>query len=536
MTTPPPTSPARPRPRARGRRTALPAQPAPLAHFARLLLLAAALWSSGCAVPRPVVPVVATRQGLLAGAQLRDWIEFRGVRYAAPPVGPLRWRPPAAAPPWEGVRNARANGAACSQPAALARGPTAEDCLWLNVFTPRLGSASRLPVMVWLHGGAFRSGSCTDPVTDGGPLAAQGVVVVTVQYRLGLLGFFAHPELGRGRADPDAEPCNFGLLDQIAALQWVRDNIAGFGGDPANVTLWGQGAGATCALHLLCSEPAQGLFHRAILQSPHAFHEPMSRPVAFALAQRVLADAGLATGKVTAEDLRALPAERLGAVDLPAAAGTAFGPIVDGVVVRRAPHEVFAAGEQAALPLLLGSTDFEGSVLAAMGTDPQAVLDAYGASLPQLRVLYPEAADDRELAARAFGDATFTAGVRWLAARHAERAGAWLYQFRYVPPPLRAAQPGAAHGALVPFAFRTVAQAEGQAAGPTERWLAEIVGQYWTSFAATGTPSARGVEPWPRYTAANDVTLLLDERVTAVRAHLRQRLDLHTAVQLDPGR
>ncbi|RYY84680.1 MAG: carboxylesterase/lipase family protein, partial [Comamonadaceae bacterium] len=273
------------------------------------------------AAPAWAQAVVATDAGDVRGFEADGLTSFKGLRYAAPPVDEGRWRAPRPLAPWTGTVPAQAPGASCIQKAALSIDtgggdprPISEDCLFLNVWTPRTGTAARLPVMVWIHGGALVFGAGGLPVYDGAPLARQGVVVVTLNYRLGALGFFAHPALGEGQA---RAPANFGLLDQVAALQWVQRNIAAFGGDPANVTVFGQSAGAESVLALMTSPLARGLFAKGIAQSPYGIPSHPRRK-AEAVAIRVgeaLAVRGGATA--SAADLRAVPADAFATLDGP---------------------------------------------------------------------------------------------------------------------------------------------------------------------------------------------------------------------------
>jgi para-nitrobenzyl esterase len=234
------------------------------------------LSESSAATGKPARPEVKTKQGRVLGSLVDGGFVFRGLPYAAPPVGPNRWRAPAAPPSWNGVRDASRFGPSCPQAPMgwnnVDAERASEDCLSLNIWTPRLGEhdgEAGLPVMVWLHGGGFAGGSGGNNFSDGTKLMHHGVIVVTINYRVGILGFLAHPDLARETADGSTG--NYGLMDQVAAFRWVQDNIGRFGGDPANVTVFGQSAGAIAASWLITSDSARGLFHRVILQSGSAF-------------------------------------------------------------------------------------------------------------------------------------------------------------------------------------------------------------------------------------------------------------------------
>ncbi|MGY3466752.1 carboxylesterase type B [Bradyrhizobium sp. LM6.11] len=301
--------------------------------------------------------VVSTQAGSVRGGP-RDAsgvLAFKGIPYAAPPVGPLRWCAPQPPSPWDGVRDALAFGAGCLS--ALENdqrpGPRDEDCLYLNVWTAAKHADEKRPVMVWIHGGGFQFGSSANPATDGGALAAKGVVVVSFNYRLGIFGFYAHPDL-----DTEAPSGNYGLQDQLMALRWVKANIAGFGGDPDNVTLFGESAGAMAVGILMASPLAHGLFHKAIGQSGafwdgkhgplQGFEEARARGLAFARQQ--------GNGSIAA--LRSMPADRLNAAApwsfRTSPVVTAFSPSIDHHVVPDVPARRFLRGEQMHIPLLAG--------------------------------------------------------------------------------------------------------------------------------------------------------------------------------------
>ena len=323
-------------------------------------------------------PIVQVSNGALQGTMDHDVLVFRGIPYAVPPVGANRWRPPAAAADWSGVRDASAFGDACIQPPGMSAenggdpGPLSEDCLYLNVWTPTVSPGRPLPVVVWIHGGAYVFGGGSVEGYSGVPYARDGVVFVTLNYRLGALGFFAHPAL-------NGEPgtvANFGLMDQIAALHWVQKNIAAFGGDPGNVTIMGQSAGARSVVALYTSPLASGLFQKGVAMSAYVLPEA-GREKAESVAANIATAVGLDGADATADELRSVPGMAFAKIDAP---DTSLGPvpIVGDLVLPKSAAEVFADGREAKLPLIVGSTSDDASVIAAFGLSPEAIIEKLG--------------------------------------------------------------------------------------------------------------------------------------------------------------
>jgi len=337
-----------------------------------------------------VAPQVTAAAGAAAGVSDRGVAVFRGLPFAAPPVGALRWRPPAPATSWPGVREAKAFGKACPQDSSVSvdqagdPGPTSEDCLFLNVWTPRVEAGAKLPVMVWIHGGAFVIGAGSQSLFDGAALAKRGAVVVTFNYRLGALGFFSHPALDR--AEPNG-PVNFGLLDQIAALRWVQANIAAFGGDPNNVTTFGESAGAQSVLALFTSPLASGLFRRGVAQSAYGIPSH-TRAKALATGVGVANAASLGGAGATLEQLRAIPAYRYTEL---AKGQLALSPslVVGDAALPEPTLTAFQRGREAKLPLIVGTNGDEASVAVAFGIDPAALVKRLGAARVAIKPLYP---------------------------------------------------------------------------------------------------------------------------------------------------
>jgi len=473
------------------------------------LLAAAALMISPAQSDRPA-PRVRAQQGVLVGAAADGVESFKGVPFAAPPVGPLRWRMPQRPAAWRGERPAADYGAICIQPPSngdpgVGPLPMSEDCLTLNVWTPEKRGDAPLPVMVWIHGGGYNNGSGTAALYDGTNLARRGVVVVTVNYRLGRLGFFDHPALAAERA-PGEPAANYGLMDQIAALEWVRDNAAAFGGDPSNVTVFGESAGGVAVTQLMVAPSARGLFHRAVVQSGMgrqrsaelALDRP-GRPSAQSLGRAWARGAGLAPD-ATAEVLRAVPAEGL---LNPMPAFYSDNLIVDGLVLTEDVVEAFAAGREAAVPLILGANSAEfwwirpadagayGRTDDAMTeAEHDALLAAYGG---------PEGYDQHVVS-----DLVFNEPARHLARLHAAAGHpTFLYRFDVVPGSNPEPSGGATHASERPYVFDNL-HTVGRPMGQRDARAAAAMADYWTTFAASGNPNGPGRPAWPEFGAERD--------------------------------
>ena len=469
--------------------------------FPVLALLAAASVAHAAA-PAPALGI---EGGRIEGRFDGELVNFQGIRYAAPPVGDLRWRAPQPVVPWPGVQPAQKPGASCIQKPELSidsgggdTRPIAEDCLFLNVWTPAVGGrpdpAAKRPVMVWIHGGALIFGSGGVPLYDGSALARRGAVVVTLNYRLGALGFFAHPALAR---EHDAA-VNFGLLDQIAALRWVQRNIARFGGDPGNVTIFGQSAGAESVLALFASPLAQGLFHKGIAQSPYGLPSH-TLAQARATAANVATALTLDGANATADELRTAPAEAFSAL---AGKGESLAPsfVVGDRVLPRTLLASFQQGTEAQLPLIIGNTSDDGSIALAFGMDPAAIVGKLGAARVAVKSLYPKDLDDAQLGRQTVRDLLFTAFARRIAYLHASRAPTWRYYFGYLAEGVRGQQPGVGHGADVAYTMGTVDGCACLGAPVTEqdRAAANRMTERWVDFARSGTPVPGGADAWPR--------------------------------------
>jgi para-nitrobenzyl esterase len=468
----------------------------------RLILICAVLAAAAvCANAEPAPARIDS--GRLQGVPGEQGVVvYKGVPYAEPPVGPRRWRPPAPVPPWSGVRAATAFGSICPQNPGLATpaGATqSEDCLYLNVWAPPRQDAPA-PVMVWIHGGGDDTGTATQPQFDGTPFAKDGIVFVSLDYRLGPLGWFAHPALTKAAAP--AEPLgSYGLMDEIAALQWVKRNIAAFGGDPKRVTIAGESAGGEAVLYLMTTPAARGLFAGAIAESASGWGGGASLADAERTGAALAAKAG-APKDADAEALRALPVQAL-----LAATGDGTGVVIDGRLVKQDVAASFAAGRSAPVPLLIGSNDGEDSLLGR--EDPKAVLGWYKPDeVASLRTAYgAQTPDDEALGRALLRDGWMGAPARWYAARQSARAPTWLYQFAYVPEVIRLRRHAASHGFEMLFAFEALRRAPiPLAATPSDETEMTLVHACWASFVKTGAPACPGA-PWPRYTPAADQLL-----------------------------
>ncbi len=497
----------------------------------RLSTALAALLVFGPAVsaPQPSAPVVAVDTGRLAGEANGDIEIFRGIPYALPPVGALRWHPPVRAAHWSGVRDATAFGPSCPQGASgdksniLTYGgapePTREDCLTLNVWAPA-HVAKRAPVMVWFHGGAGRIGAGSLPYYDGASFARDGVVLVTLNYRLGHLGSFAYPGLAEEAARKGLHVGAYAMLDQIAALEWVKRNIAAFGGDPDNVTIFGESSGGISVFSMLVTPATWGLFHKAIVESGGGwFGPPSSRADAEKRGLAIAAAAG-APPSASLDQLRAMPAAAFAHVP----GDTALQPDPD--LVPSGITLAIAAGRVAPVPLMIGINDGEDSLI------DRAVAKATGQidddTLSKLRELYGMPLD-REMAARLqFRDALATAPARWVVARWP--APAYLYRFEHVTESYRPARPRAHHGAEIFYVFKTLGHEPDVTSHPTpaDERLADEMHARWVAFARSGAPNPQGQANWPAYSAGDDRWMVFGQQHSSVQAHvMAKQLDYY---------
>jgi len=465
--------------------------------------------------------------GMLEGSQDKSVFSFKGIPFASAPVGQWRWREPQPVAKWNGIRAAKKFGDACIQKPGLSEknggnpGALSEDCLFLNVWTPSLRQDDKLPVMVWIHGGGLVFGSGAVPGYGGDSLAKRGAVIVSINYRMGPLGFFSHPALDAERNGVK----NFGLLDQIAALEWVQKNISAFGGNPDNVTIFGQSAGAESVLALYSSPLARGLFHKGIAQSPYGIpgHTPeKARKVGIAVASAV----GLDGMRASAAQLRAIPGGMFGNLDAPELTlSPAF--ITGDRVLPATILETFQKKQQAALPLIIGNNSDEATVAAAFGVDPAKVIQGLGKSKILVKPLYPKVSGDAELGRQVMRDAVFTAFARRISYLQSQRAPVWRYYFSYVQQGLRGSQPGVGHGGEIPYMMDTgnTCGCMSVPFGKQDSLLAQRIGDSWVAFARTGNPQTPQLPVWSKDSVKNDRVLEFAETIAARKSFMQPRVN-----------
>ncbi len=488
----------------------------------RLLAASALTLATAVSIPAAIDTPVHLDTGMVQGIPGKDPAVrvFKGLPFAAPPVGNLRWRAPQPVAHWEGVRKADEFGPMCMQAAGRggARGGApakmSEDCLYLNVWTAAKSASERRPVLFWIHPGGYTSGSGAAPGTDGEALAKKGLVVVTINYRLGALGFFAYPELTK-ESDRNASG-NYALMDQTAALEWVHKNIAGFGGDPKRVTVDGDSAGAASIGNLVGSPQTKGLFQRAIAESGAWLGLSVAHTNTLAEAEQAGVKGAESIGAHSLADLRAKPAAEI----LKIRGG---GPIVDGWFLPEDVGKVFAEGKQLDVPVLLGSNKDEGTFFARPTTAAaynEQIRRRYGDLADQYLKIYPGNTDEEANASQL---AAFRDELGWVMRNWASlqtktgRSKAYLYYFTHEPPAGNTASPrggfgsGATHGSEAAYVFENLL--------PPRPWteldhqVADTLSSYWANFAATGNPNGKGLPEWqPFDKKAGDRRMVLGDK------------------------
>lgn len=515
--------------------------PSPKPRLARAALVAACLFGA-CLIsatgPAPrssqtgaAMPTVNAPAGAVRGRADGDIHVFKGIPYAAPPTGAYRWRPPLPAQPWSGVRDAASFGPACIQPTpgtphiySDTLGATSEDCLSLNIWAPAAARAA--PVIVWIHGGSLVAGSSKERLYDGARLASEGVVVVSINYRLGVLGFLAHPALSA--ESPVGVSGNYGLMDQIQALQWVKQNIAAFGGDPSNVTIAGESAGGLSVIYLMASPPARGLFARAIAQSAYMISTPELKEARFGMPAAETAGTSLAR-VLQAPSLRVLRSmDPQTLTDQAALAGFAPFGAIDGIILPAQMVDVFERGDQAPVPVLAGFNSGEIRSLRFLAPPAPSgaaeyeriIRDRYGDLADAYLQLYP-ASDMGESILAASRDALYG----WTAERMVRNQTAlgqpsFLYLFDHGYPAMDAAGLHGFHASELPYMFgrldRTPPLWPRIPATEAERGLSDTMIAYWTSFARTGAPTAPNGTEWPVFGEAKTWMIFRETPVAAV--------------------
>jgi para-nitrobenzyl esterase len=528
-----------------------------LSSFVSIFILVALLLTGVTAIAQGnggLPETIAIEGGKISGLGLgenKDVMAFKGIPYAKPPVGPLRWKPPEPVEAWEGVLQATEYGPACLQPnlpgMTLKHGKRSEDCLYLNVWTAAKSVDEKRPVMMWIHGGGDIIGDAHIAgffENDGEALARQGIVVVSINYRLGPFGFFAHPLLSK-ESEHNVSG-NYGLLDQIAALKWIQNNIKAFGGDPGNVTIFGESAGAINVGFLIATPLAKGLFHRAISESGNTFSsfvnrhlregwyhmEPMEKQ-----GERITKDLGCSEAEDPLAALRALSGEKLLEGSKPGMMPPAntFYPVVDGWVLPDDVMTIFDQGKQNAVPLLAGTNADEGSLF---NPQPFPSVDAYrgflkavyGPFADAVFAMYPAKEPSETLKARRdiMADSAFIAPTRRLVQAMSKSGGnAYVYHFTMTGVGPTAAL-GAFHSGEIVYAFNDIERVKNMFKAPFEekhQALATTMSAYWVQFAKTGNPNKEGLVEWPAYDAAKDQYIELGEVVKVGQGLRKERLD-----------
>jgi para-nitrobenzyl esterase len=463
---------------------------------------------------------VATATGLVQGVVEKDLTIYKGIPFAAPPVGDLRWRAPQPAAKWNGVREAVTFGPDPFQ--GDGKGHVSEDCLYLNIWTPAKSADEKMPVLVWIYGGGFSFGSNTTPVHNGEHLAHKGVVLVTINYRVGTLGFMAHPELSA--ESPHKVSGNYGLLDQIAGLKWVKENIATFGGDPDKVTIFGESAGGI-AVSMLCASPlAEGLFRGAISQSGGSFGP--TRPTTYpgenmrglAAAEKLGTTYAQKAGAPSIAELRALPPDKL-----PGGWGTGTAwPIVDGWVIPDDQHKLYESGRYNDVEILVGYNSDEGLSFSRDKTPDEyraSTATRYGPFAEKLLQAYPVGETGVQKSARDLArDAAFGWQTWAWATLQARTGKSKVFYYYFDQHPERpadspAADHGMPHGVDVPYVFQTLNPDDSKLT-PGDRAISETVSTYWTNFAKHGDPNGPGVPTWPEFTNGDRKVMYFQNEAT----------------------
>ena len=532
--------------------------------FVLTFLISAIAFNSFANSERPVVTV---ETGSLQGATEYNMNVFKNIPYAAPPVGDLRWRPPQPAASWNGMRDASQFGESCPQPYVknLSTGlalPGNEDCLKLNVFTPQKPGKD-LPVMVWIHGGGLLVDGARDAQFTPINLVKNGVIVVTFDYRLGSLGFFASKEL-IAEAKAKGEPVgNYGTMDQIAVLKWVKRNIAAFGGNPNNVTIFGESAGGRSVTWLMVSDAARGLFHRAIAESAQQSpirgldEKRLGLPPATDIASKYMATLGVKSLK----ELRSLPAQMLVLTADELKAGEFGSSMIDGQILKGDPVPLFATGRQAKVPFMIGTNSWDASLFTFDQPPLDVLAKAFKEDLRIVNKLYGNIPEKCAVSADLMGDMLFRASTKFLAGSMNGVAPGYAYYFDYLTKNIRPAYPGVPHAFEISFVFGSNAFtnqapktpessanrcarienaiAENRKGGiwpgymypitdkndPQDIAISEKMSASWAQFAKTGNPNVEGQANWPIYSLKEDVMRTFSPNAETIQGMTKERVD-----------
>ncbi len=488
--------------------------------------------------------VIQLHSGPISG-KIEDGMRiFTGIPYAAPPTGELRWKPPREIAPWTQVKSATAFSPSCPQPGqsvlALGSGKFSEDCLYMNVWTPAEKPGERLPVMVWIHGGAFNFGSASQPEYDGKHLAEKGVVVVTINYRLGPLGFLVHPLLSR--ESPQGTSGNYALLDQIAALKWVQKNIAAFGGNPDQVTIFGQSAGSRSVSLLMISPLSTGLFQRAIAESGGPIIGSEYLSVGFngdmanvaKMGQKLAAKLGCDKSEDALAALRAKSAQEIVTAadcktDLFDDEALFFAPVFDGWVLPKNPLTAFSGGQQHDVPIIVGSTLNEGTLYLASEKDLTVekyktfLKSRFAENSGQAFEMFPalQAKDVAPAIDKLITVAANAQPARLMAqAMERKKSKAYLFHFTRLPNTVMARKLKVHHGAELAYVFGNMKKSDGY--NDTDMELSKKMMDYWVNFAKTGNPNGKDLADWPAYESQSDLNLEFGD-IIRINKHLYKK-------------
>ncbi len=512
-----------------------------LAIFIGFSLFASQTVSNGVTNDGPTVQITA---GKVRGLTDGDVASFKGIPYAAPPVGEFRWRQPQPVTPWEGVRDANEYGSNCAQagwgaaPGTIAEG-SSEDCLYLNLWVPAgFKPGNKLPVMVWIHGGAFVGGSGSGPGTSGESFARQGVILMTFNYRLGRLGHFAFPALSEEH--PQEPKGSYAFMDQIAALQWVQENISAFGGDPDNVTIFGFSAGGVSVHSLMTIPAAKGLFHKTISESGggrdgvltgRPLNKDKADPLYTVSAETIGINFARKHGIVGTDaaalaKLRAMSVEEIvdGGQETDGQDGprTYSGPILDGKLVTETAESAYKSGRQARIPLIIGNTSAEiGGPFVNSSSTKEELFSLFGELEDEAKAAYdPDGIKEFAEVITKFNTDWVWGEPGRMTARAFEKKGepVYMYHYGYVPAPMRErARYGAGHGSEVSYVFNTLSSRRGVSEpSPEDKKLAQVMNSYWANFAKTGNPNGPGLPVWPKYNSQQEKILEIELNGTPV--------------------